>query len=96
MHRLYCLTSRHQAIYVLVMRTTLTIDDDVAAEIERLQKTEDKSHKEVVNQALRRGLFLPPKETRFYTKPMDLGECLIGNIDCIHEALTVAEGEDYR
>ena len=36
------------------MRTTLTIEDDVAAELERLRRTRDASLKEVVNEAARR------------------------------------------
>lgn len=38
------------------MRTTLTLDDDVAAKIERLRKTRDQSLKDLVNDALREGL----------------------------------------
>ena len=35
------------------MRTTLTLDKDVAAVIERLRKTRDASMKEIINEALR-------------------------------------------
>jgi Arc/MetJ family transcription regulator len=38
------------------MRTTLTIDDDVAAAFNRLRRADDKSLKELVNEALRRGI----------------------------------------
>src|SRR5215471_14508839 len=38
------------------MRTTLTLDDDVAAILERLRKSRDASLKDLVNEALRRGL----------------------------------------
>jgi hypothetical protein len=38
------------------MRTTLTLDDDVAIQIERLRKTRDLALKDVINEALRRGL----------------------------------------
>jgi hypothetical protein len=38
------------------MRTTLTLDDDVAAALERLRKTCNASLKDLVNEALRRGL----------------------------------------
>jgi hypothetical protein len=37
------------------MRTTLTLDDDVAAALERLRKTCNASLKDLVNEALRRG-----------------------------------------
>jgi len=38
------------------MRTTLSTDDDVAARIEQLRHALDKPLKELVNEALRRGL----------------------------------------
>jgi ribbon-helix-helix CopG family protein len=47
------------------MRTTLTLDDDVAAILERLRKSRDASLKDLVNEALRRGL---KDMTRTYLK----------------------------
>ena len=38
------------------MKTTLTFDDDVAAALERVRRTRNASLKDVVNDALRRGL----------------------------------------
>lgn len=38
------------------MRTTLTLDDDVAVALERLRRTRDASLKDIVNDVLRRGL----------------------------------------
>jgi len=38
------------------MRTTLTIDDDVAVQLNRLRCERDSSLKDLVNEALRRGL----------------------------------------
>ena len=38
------------------MKTTLTLDDDVAAALERVRRTRNASLKDVVNDALRRGL----------------------------------------
>jgi hypothetical protein len=82
------------------MRTTLTIDDDVAAILERLRRAEDKSLKELVNQALRRGLkdlaapAKPHGQSR--THPISLGRCLIGDVVSVSEALAIAEGEDFK
>src|SRR5713101_2905138 len=42
--------------HLMPMRTTLTIDNDVAVELERLRRVRDASLKDVVNDALRRGL----------------------------------------
>lgn len=82
------------------MRTTLTLDDDVAAKIERLRKARNGSLKDLINQALREGLrhlAAPrPKRVPFRTEAVDLGRCLLGNVDNVAEALAVAEGESFR
>lgn len=82
------------------MRTTLTIDDDVAAALERLRRAEDKSLKEVVNRTLRRGLErrnAPLKKRKVsYTHPVSLGRCLIGDVVSISEAIALGEGEDHK
>lgn len=82
------------------MRTTLTLDDDVAARIERLRKTRKESLKDLVNEALREGLkhLAAPQEKRapFRTESVDLGRCLLGNVDNVAEVLAVAEGESFR
>ena len=81
------------------MRTTLTIDDDVAAELERLQRGREVSLKELVNDALRRGLrdmTAPPKKRKpFRTRTFKMGEQFI-NIDNVAEALAYLEGDDHR
>jgi hypothetical protein len=38
------------------MRTTLTVDDDIAAELQRIAATTRRGFKNVVNELLRRGL----------------------------------------
>jgi hypothetical protein len=81
------------------MRTTLTIDDDVAARLERLLRQRDASLKDVVNDALRRGLDsieAPPKPRKpFRTKTYDMGEQLIP-LDNIAEAISLIEGDDHK
>ena len=52
----FILTSRHQTLYSRIMRTTLTLDDDVAARLERLRKKRDASFKKLVNDVMRSGL----------------------------------------
>ncbi len=83
------------------MRTTITLDDDVAVLVRRIERTQHKSFKEVVNAALREGLARldrapGQRRSRFRTKPMSLGACRIGSIDDVSEVLAVAEGEDFR
>ena len=85
---------------LLCMRTTLTLDDDLAALIQRLRRARGTSLKDLVNEALREGLkrMAAPsrKRTRFRTESVDLGRCLLGNIDNVAEVLAVAEGESFR
>ena len=82
------------------MRTTLTIDDDIAIEVERLRKKRDASLKDVVNELLRRGLkdvnARPKKKEPFRTRPLDLGQPMLPNLDNIHDVLAYAEGEGYK
>lgn len=81
------------------MRTTLTIDDDVAAELERLQRERDMTLKELINDALRRGLreIRSPLRRRepFRTPTYSSGGALIP-LDNVAEALARAEGEDFK
>ena len=81
------------------MRTTLTLEDDVAARLQHLQKRRGLKLKDAVNQALRIGLARIDTEatpaTPYRTPPMDLGRCLLASIDDIAEALAMAEGEDH-
>lgn len=81
------------------MRTTLTIDDDVAIELERLRRSRQASFKDLINEALRRGLRdmsgPPKKRKRFRTQTFNMGEQLI-NIDNVAEAIAYAEGEGFK
>jgi hypothetical protein len=82
------------------MRTTLTLDEDVAALLARVRKARRAGLKETVNEALRQGLrqmSAPPPKSKHYEAPSwDLGKPLIDNLDNIAEVLAYAEGEDYR
>jgi hypothetical protein len=81
------------------MRTTLTLDDDIAVQLERLRRARNASLKDLVNEALRRGLrdmtAKPKKRERFRTQAFDLGPFLV-NIDNVAEALAYAEGEGFK
>jgi hypothetical protein len=82
------------------MRTTLSLDDDVARELERRRLRERRSMKEVVNEALRVGLarLVAPSKVgeAFRTKPLDVGRCVLPNVDSIADTLVVAEGNKFR
>jgi len=80
------------------MRTTLTIDPDVAIALERVRQRESMSLKAAVNEALRRGLRVmdqerePPKTDPYVIRPWDTGGMRV-DIDNVVEALDWAEGD---
>ena len=82
------------------MRTTLTLDPDVAALAERVQRVRGQSFKVIVNEALRSGLRameVPSGESVAYKTPtVDLGRCMVGSLDDVADVLALAEGEDFR
>ena len=80
------------------MRTTLSLDSDVAALLKRAQKVRRASLKTVVNDAMRQGLkeiLAPPARPKkpIRTKSVSLGRCLVGNLDDVAEVLAAAEDE---
>jgi hypothetical protein len=77
------------------VRTTLSLDDDVAALLEQVRKARDTTFKQIVNDALREGLARlnsPPETEAFRTQPVDLGDCYFPNLDNVWEVLDEAEG----
>lgn len=82
------------------MRTTLTLDDDVAAAIEQLRRTRDANLKDIVNDALRKGLSdlssRPKQGAPFQTQTVSLGCMRIASLDNINDSLAVAEGEPFK
>jgi hypothetical protein len=81
------------------MRTTLTLDDDVAASLKHVMKKRRQRLKAVVNEALRVGLDSLAKPavapTPFQIRPFNLGASLVGSLDNIEEVLSRVEGEDH-
>jgi hypothetical protein len=82
------------------MRTTITLEDDVAAAIEQLRRVDGRSLRAVVNELLRIGLArsLDQSETApaFRTRSVSLGGCRLPDVDDVAEVLAIAEGEDRR
>jgi hypothetical protein len=82
------------------MRTTLTLDDDVVARIERLRRERNASLKDIVNDALRRGLDDSARGSKqkepFKTQGVDLGRLRLPSIDNISESLAAVEGEGFK
>ena len=80
------------------MRTTLTLDDDVAVKLKAAAK--GRSFKAAVNDALRAGLValekkVPPRQP-YRTCGFNLGPSLVGSLDNIEEVLSRVEGEHHR
>jgi len=81
------------------MRTTLTLDPDVAAKAKQGAAKLRKPFKEIINAALRVGLneILNPAPARPYrTKARPLGLRPGLSYDNVGELLVRAEGEDFR
>jgi len=84
------------------VRTTLSLDDDVAIELQRLQRKRGDAFKQTVNAVLRAGLSIMAGRRsgsgtpRIRTEPASLGTPRLKNLDNISEVLAFAEGEDYR
>ena len=80
------------------MRTTLTLDPDVAAKAKKGAARLRKPFKEIINAALRAGLeeILSPAAAKPYrTKPHAMGLRRGYSYDNISELLAAAEGEEH-
>ncbi len=81
------------------MRTTLTLDQDVAAKAKRGAATLGKPFKSVINAALRIGLdevLKPAKAKPYRTQPQPLGLRPGFSYDNVSELLAQVEGEDHK
>ena len=82
------------------MRTTLTLEEDVAAKLKSLMRRTGKSFKDTVNTTLRAGLnrgSAPRPQKPFRVEARDLGELKPGlNLDNIGELLERTEGPQRR
>jgi hypothetical protein len=82
------------------MRTTLTLDPDVAALLRRVARRRGTSFKETVNDALRRGLesiVKPAASPESYRlTPWNLGGSVVGSLDNVEEVLSRVEGEHHK
>ena len=78
------------------MRTTLTIDDDVAALLKQESRKSGEPFKQVVNRVLRLGFVAAkqPPQKPFKVKPINLG--LPRDFDKVEELLEYLEGPGHR
>jgi hypothetical protein len=82
------------------MRTTLTLDDDVAAKLKAESRRAGRSFREIVNETLRRGLVQRgasvPRQT-FAITARDLGDLKPGlSLDNVAELIEQVEGALHR
>ena len=82
------------------MRTTMTLERDVAAKLEQVARKRRQSFKTIVNEALRAGLAIldrpPAPRPPFRTRGFDLGPSLVGSLDDVQGVLARVEGESHR
>ncbi len=83
------------------MRTTLTLDDDIAAQLTRLRGKQKLGLRDAVNAAMRLGLQqmlapAPAKRKAYRTPVFHATRSLISDLASTSDMLAVAEGEDYR
>jgi hypothetical protein len=82
------------------MRTTLTLDDDVAAKLKRESQRAHRPFREIVNETLRRGLEgqrATPQPRAFKVTARDLGDLKPGlSLDNIAELIDHVEGSLHR
>lgn len=80
------------------MRTTITLDDDVARLLERESRRSGTSFKQVVNKFLRLGLAAAKRPTRkpFVVSPRKLGLAPGLSYDNVEQLLELIEGSAHR
>ena len=82
------------------MRTTLTLDDDVAAKLRTQSQRAGRSFREIVNETLRQGLEsrrATAQRRAFKVKARDLGKLKPGlSLDNIAELIEHVEGSLHR
>jgi plasmid stability protein len=82
------------------VRTTLTLDDDVAARLKAVTRREHRRFRAVVNEVLRAGLSALEKGARqrtpHRTAGFNLGPSLVGSLDNVEDVLARGEGENHQ
>ena len=81
------------------MRTTLTLDEDVAQRTKEIALKLKKPFKVILNEALRKGLVeveKPMKYRKYRTNPHEMGLRDEFSIDNIQDLISQVEGENTR
>jgi Arc/MetJ family transcription regulator len=76
------------------MRTTLSLDDDVAAAVQRLREERHIGLSDAVNELIRAGLTVPARRTAFRQRTASVG--LRIDVSSVADALERLDGPDAR
>ena len=76
------------------MRTTLSLDDDVASAVQRLREERHIGLSEAVNELIRAGLAVPARRTTFRQRTASLG--LRIDVSSVADALERLDGPEAR
>jgi hypothetical protein len=79
------------------MRTTITVADDVAAEMERLRREEGLGPSEALNTLARRGMARPTADVSYHHRPAALGlKVEVANVGEILDLLDEDDSDRHR
>jgi Arc/MetJ family transcription regulator len=76
------------------MRTTVSLDPDVAAALEKLRRERNIGLSEAVNELVRAGLRIPAQRSEFRQRSVDLGVRI--DVSNVAEALDALDGPAAR
>ncbi len=76
------------------MRTTVSLDDDVAAAVQRLRAERNIGLSEAINELVRAGLAVPRQRTRFVQRTFPMRSRI--DVTNMGEALELLEGSHQR
>jgi hypothetical protein len=76
------------------MRTTLSLDDDVAAAVQRLREERHIGLSDAVNELIRAGLAAPARQAAFQQRTVNLG--LRVDVSDVADALERLDGPEAR
>ena len=78
------------------IRITVTLDEDVAAVLQKLRRARGETMKDTVNSALRKGLVDAMSDAKldpFKTRIVSLGRLRIPSLDNVNDSLACAEDD---
>lgn len=77
------------------MRTTVTLDKDIAAAVQQMRRNEDIGLSEAVNRIARAGLATKSDRPPFVQRTVDMGPFNV-DVSNVAEALEILEGPNHK